>query len=129
MYLLENELKKLPGGDKILFDVSFAWGAKVAKECGGGGILSISSGMPPEKFVSEFMSAFGWGDITIFKKSEKYYVLANYFPWTSLADNISFAMFRGIMSGFLSGLLNKKIMFKKVKKDILSGYFTLNIYE
>jgi len=129
MYLLENELRKIPGGEKILFDVSFAWGAKVAKECGGGGILSISSGMPPEKFVSEFMSALGWGDITIFKKSEKYYVLSNYFPWTSLSDNISFAMFRGIMSGFLSGLLNKKIMFKKVKKDILSGYFTLNIYE
>lgn len=129
MYLLEIELKKISGGDKILFDVSFAWGVKLAKECGGEGIMSISSGTPPEKFVSEFMSALGWGDISIFRKFEKYTVLANHFPWTSLSSNISFAMFRGIVSGFLSGLLNKKIMFKKVKKDILSGYFTINLSE
>ncbi len=129
MYLLEIELKKIPCGDKILFDISFEWGINVAKECGGDGIMAISSSMPPEKFVSEFMSALGWGDISIFRKSEKYSVLANHFPWTALADNVSFVMFRGIMSGFLSGLLNKKIVLKNVKKDILSGYFTLNIFE
>ena len=113
MYILEKELKKLKNGGKILFDVSFEWGKNLMKK----------EKQYPCKFIMDFISALGWGDILILTKKNKYNIIVNYFPWTKWVNEIDFIMFRGILSGMLS--TDRKVILKKIKKDISKGYFSI----
>lgn len=115
MYILESELKKLKGGDNILFNAAFEYGKKLSQQ------ENI------EKFVTDFMSALGWGDILVLKEGEKYKIVVNYFPWTGLAEKIGFALFRGMISGMLS--VERKVILRKIKKDTSQGYFSLWLSE
>ncbi|MEM5872255.1 MAG: hypothetical protein QXD55_00105 [Candidatus Aenigmatarchaeota archaeon] len=117
MYILERELKKLNNANKILFDVSFNWGKELIKK----------EKQDPCKFIMDFMPALGWGDIVVLKKENKYSVVISYFPWTKWADEINFTMIRGMLSGILSA--NRKVLLKKIKKDISKGYLSLWLSE
>ena len=129
MYILEKELKKLKGAGKILFDVSFDYGKSLAEkrkqETNNTDYFSGTA----EGFITNYMSALGWGDVLVMKKSGKYTVISNYFPWTKWAKNIKFIMFRGIISGLLSGFLNKKITLKKFQTDFSEGFLTVTADE
>jgi predicted hydrocarbon binding protein len=116
MYILEKELKKLKSGLKILWEVSFDFGERLAK---------ISGKQDPSKFISDFFPALGFGDILVTKKEGKYKIYVNYFPWTKWVDEIDFVMFRGLLSGVVSGFIGKKVELKKCKKDISAGYLSL----
>ena len=67
------------------------------------------------------MSVLGWGDVSE-TGTESLSVGANLFPWTELADKIDFSIFRGLVSGILSGCLNKEIKFVKIKKDLRNSF-------
>ncbi len=125
MYILEKELKKLKGGGKVLFDVSFDYGKSLAEKSKQEINNPSSSSGSAESFITNYMSALGWGDILVMKKSGKYTVVSNYFPWTKWAKNIKFIMFRGIISGLLSGFLNEKITLKKFQTDFSGGFLTV----
>ncbi len=125
MYILEKELKKLKGGGKVLFDVSFDYGKNLAEESKQELNNASSSSGSAESFITNYMSALGWGDILVMKKSGKYTVVSNYFPWTKWAKNIKFIMFRGMISGMLSGFLDKKITLKKLQTDFSGGFLTV----
>jgi len=129
MYFLEKRIKKIKGADKALFDISFDWGEHIAKaETNDNGAVP-SLNMRPEQFISELMSALGWGDVSVIVKSGKYSVISNYFPWTPFADDIKYTMFKGILSGMLSGFLKRKIVLSKIRTDVLQGYFNILISE
>jgi len=129
MYILENELKKLKGAEKILFEVSFNYGKNLIKRGQEETKECVMSPRITENFVTDYMSALGWGDILVLKKSGKYSVVSNYFPWTKWAKDIKFIMFRGIISGLLSEISNKKIILKKFQTDFSKGYISLFVSE
>jgi hypothetical protein len=112
MYILENELKKLKGADKILFDISFKCGNDLFKK------ENITN---KEKFVTDFFGALGFGDVLVLRNNKKYSIIICYFPWTKWADKIDFTMIRGLISGILS--TDRKVILKKVEKDLSKGFF------
>jgi len=115
MYILEKELKKVKNGLKVLWDVSFDFGKRLAK---------LSGRQKPGKFIMDFFPALGFGDILVSGKD----VFVNYFPWTKWADDVDFTMFRGMLSGVMSGFTGKKVELKNIEKDISQGYLSLHIY-
>lgn len=120
MYLLERELKKLKGGLDVLWDVSVDFGKKLAE---------ISGKDDPAAIIMDLFPALGFGDIYVEtgKGKSGYRIIVNYFPWTRWADEVDFTMFRGMLSGVISGSLGKKIELKKVEKDLSNGYLSLLI--
>lgn len=119
MYLLERELKKLKGGLDVLWDVSVDFGKKLAE---------ISGKDDPAAIIMDLFPALGFGDIYVEKLGpSKYRIIVNYFPWTKWADEVDFTMFRGMLSGVISGSLGKKVELKKVEKDLSMGYLSLVI--
>jgi len=118
MYILEKELKKVNQGLGILWDVSFGFGKKLAK---------IAGKQDPCKFISDFLPALGFGDILAVSKEGKYEVSVNYFPWLKWHDDIDFTMFRGLLSGIISGMEKKEIELKNIEKDLSAGYLSFTI--
>ncbi len=120
MYILEKELKKIKNGLKILWDCSFEFGKNLAK---------ISGKQDPCKFITDFFSALGFGDILVLKKKGKYEITVKYFPWFNYEKEIDFTMFRGMLSGVISGFTGKEIVLKKIEKDTREGNLSLYITE
>ena len=118
MYIVEKELKKTKNGLDILWSCSFDFGKRLAE---------IAGGQDPAKFIMDFFPALGFGDILV--KRAPWKVLVNFFPWTKWADDVDFVMFRGILSGFISGLTSKNIELKKIKKYVSENGFSLMIEE
>jgi hypothetical protein len=118
MYFLEKELKNIDGGLELLWNISFNFGKILAEKSGK---------QDPCKFITDFFPALGFGDVLAVVNDGKYNLSVNYFPWTKLADNTDFVMFRGMLSGVISGFTNKKIEFKTVNKNVSAGYLTLGI--
>jgi hypothetical protein len=114
MYILENELKKLKGANKILFDIAFEYGKEFMKK---------ETAKNKERFITDFFGALGFGDVIALKKDNKYSIVINYFPWTKWADKIDYVMLRGMISGILS--TDRKVILTKIKKDISKGYFSI----
>jgi len=120
IYILENELKKLKGADKVLFDISFEYGKNFVKKEDKGNF---------EQFIMDFLGASGFGDLMILKEKGKYKIIIRYFPWTKWAEKIDFTMIRGMISGMISGFTSKNIILKKVEKDLSEGYFSVILTE
>lgn len=120
IYILEKELQKVKNGLKILWNVSFDFGKRLS---------NISGKQDPCKFIMDFFPALGFGDILVLEKKGKYEVYVNYFPWLEWWKEIDFTMFRGMLSGVISGFTGKKIMLKEIEKDTSAGYLSLVISE
>jgi predicted hydrocarbon binding protein len=120
IYMLEEELKKINGAEKVIFDTAFDFGKNVAEK---------DKTDNAKKFVADFMSALGWGDTMITKKHGKYIIISNYYPWTMFSKDSNFIVYSGIISGLFSGFLDKKIVFKPASKDLTSGYFSLTMIQ
>ena len=114
MYVLEKELAKLSGGLKTLFDVSFGFGREIAR---------LSGSKDPARFIGDLFPALGFGDILVEKRPWK--VMVNCFPWTKWADDISFAMFRGMLSGVITEMAGEKVILKKTRKYRSGDGFSL----
>ncbi|MBN1280858.1 MAG: hypothetical protein JXA00_04335 [Candidatus Thermoplasmatota archaeon] len=108
LYLLENEIIKLPDGENILFRACFEYGNILAKDSNDKEFI---------KFIPDFFSALGFGDILV-AESGKISIHFRYFPWTIYSKECKFIILRGIMSGFISGVLGRNIVFNKVNVDI-----------
>jgi len=119
-YLIENEISKLPGGSDILFDTAFEFGKRLVKK-----------GSTPNgpNFITDYMSAMGWGDVFVTKKQGKYTITSRFVPWLKLADEIEFATYRGILSGMLSEFSGTKIKLKNLEHNLAQGFFTVIVSE
>ncbi len=116
LYLLEQEISKLPDGEKTLFDACFNYG-KFLQE--------IYGGKNYKKFIIDYYPALGFGDISI-RDSKEFNITSIYYPWTIYSKNSKFIIFRGIMSGIISNSLDKSIEFNNYKKHV-RDYLTLTI--
>lgn len=118
LYYLEKELSKLPGGEKILFDACFEFGGFLQKQ---------SKEKSYKKFITDYFSALGWGDVVVIEK-EKLTIASVYYPWSIYSKDSNYTIFRGVISGFISACLKKKVKFSKVRKTI-RDYLTVEIHE
>jgi len=119
-YLIENELKKLKGGKDDLFRLSSDYGRTLTEK------QKIHD---PCRFITEFMSALGWGDVMTRRKAERFSIRVTYFPWTKWSDDSEFIIFRGIVSGMISGIITKKVVLNNLKKKISAGNFIVECSE
>ena len=120
MYILEKELKKVRNGLKILWDCSFDFGKRLAQ---------LTGKQDHCKFVMDFFPALGFGDILAIEKGGRYEIIVRCFPWHQWAKEIDFTMFRGMLSGVISGFSDRKVELKKIKKDTREGNLSLYITE
>ncbi|MEM5812827.1 MAG: hypothetical protein QXU71_00490 [Candidatus Aenigmatarchaeota archaeon] len=120
IYILEKELKKIKNGLKILWDCSFDFGKRLAE---------ISGKQEPCKFIMDFFPALGFGDILASRKEGRYEIFVKYFPWLEWYKDIDFTMFRGMLSGVISGFTEKNVKLKKIVKDIRGRDFILYLTE
>ena len=118
MYILEKELKKVENGLEILWQVSFDFGKRLAE---------LAGKQDPCKFIMDFFPALGFGDILVVEKKSKYEVFVNYFPWLEWYDEVDFTMFRGMLSGVISGFIGKNVELKELDIDLSKGYLSLYI--
>ncbi len=116
LYLIEQELSKLPNGEKTLFDICFEYGKYVRKTYGE---------TDYEQFISDYYPALGFGDITVLDKSVPT-IASIYYPWTVFSEESKYTIFRGIMSGIASDSKGEKIEFNNYDVDI-GEYLTLTI--
>ena len=118
MYFLENELKNVSDGLELLWDISFDFGKALAKKAGR---------QEPCKFIMDVFPALGFGDILAVANDAGYELSVANFPWTELADSTDFVMFRGMLSGVISGLTNERIELRTINKAVSAGYLALHI--
>lgn len=112
MYLIEMELQKI-GAKSVMFDVAFETGKAIGAEHRDYGVTG---------FLTDFLSSLGYGDV--YQSGERE-VLVNYFPWTHNVHNIKFTLFRGLVSGLLSGLSGEDMKLKKVEYNENEGFLSL----
>jgi len=120
LYLLEMEIGRLKSGDALLFDIAFDFGKEIAKKEGETGF---------GRFITDFFSSLGWGDMIVTKKSGQYNVISHYFPWTKFSDQINFSIYRGILSGIIAESTGKRIVLNKSEKVLTKDGFSLLISE
>ncbi len=116
LYFLEEQISKLKDGEEILFNTCFEYGKKLRE---------IYGGKEYKKFIPDFFSALGFGDILVID-SDGYKIGAIYFPWTYLSEKSKYIIFRGLMSGIISSAIDKKVEFKNFDISI-RNYLTLTI--
>jgi len=114
LYILEEELSKLENGEQTLFNICFDFGRYLRKKYGYEDY---------KKFIPDFFPALGFGDIT-FLDAEN--IAAIYYPWTFFSKKSKYIIFRGMISGFVSDSIKKKIEFKNYDIDI-KDFLTLTI--
>ncbi|MEM5829028.1 MAG: hypothetical protein QW480_02180, partial [Candidatus Aenigmatarchaeota archaeon] len=83
----------------------------------------------PCKFIMDFFPALGFGDILASRKEGRYEIFVKYFPWLEWYKDIDFTMFRGMLSGVISGFTEKNVKLKKIVKDIRGRDFILYLTE
>jgi hypothetical protein len=118
-YTLEEEFKKIKGGENALFESAFRYGKEIGKKEGG---------QKWQETFTNYLSAIGWGDGTVIKKDKKYEVFVNYFPWTMYTEKSNLTVFRGLCSGYISGFLSKDIKLKNVRKDLTKGFLRVELF-
>jgi len=116
LYTIENEISKLVDGERILFDISFEYGTLLRELYGGKDF---------KKFIPDFFSALGFGDIFV-SDSDLIKIISIYYPWTIFSEKSKFIIFRGIMSGILSSSIDKKVEFNNINLNS-KNYLTLTI--
>jgi hypothetical protein len=115
-YIIEMEIAKLKNGEKMLFDMSFEYGKKLAKK---------EVKQDPCKFITDFMTALGWGDILVTHTNAKYVVYMKYFPWTRWFKKTKFVLLRGMLSGMITGFIGRKYILKDFEIKINNDSFNL----
>jgi len=116
LYILEKELKKLNGANKILFNLSFEAGKKLAED-----------EKDPQGLITDIISSFGFGDVLMLK-SKKYSVTSRFYPWSHLSSSSPYSFYSGFLSGILSQSTGKKVILKRANKSITDS-MTLTVSE
>lgn len=118
LYLLEQEIVKLENGEQILFDACIEYGKFIAESYGK---------KDYQKFIPDFFSALGFGDILVIN-SDKLSIAFIYYPWTIYSQQSKYIILRGIMSGIVSSLSSREIRFTNAKVNV-ETFLTVTISE
>jgi len=117
VYLLGKELIKLPEGERMLFDAASRYGEELGR--------NEKKNKTMNKFIREYLSACGWGDTLIKEKKNNFTIITRLFPWTKFWKDTSFPIYRGMLSGLLSGFKGEKIKLNRIEKDTKVSGFTV----
>jgi len=109
IYILEEEIGKLRGGRKTLFDACFEWGKEFA---------TTNAERLSSNFVSDIFSSLGFGDISVKEKDEGIEVTSFHYPWTVFSEKAGYDIFRGILSGVLSHITDKYMELRLVDVEM-----------
>jgi hypothetical protein len=105
-YLIEQKAKQLGISDN-LFEVSKNFYKS---------LMDSEKIEKPLQFISSFLKATGWGNVILITK-KKLSIECTNFPWTSLyGTEDDFPIFRGAISGLISGFRKKDVVFEITKK-------------
>jgi len=115
LYILEQEISSMPGGEKILFEVAYETGKNV--------LNSLSN--PSIQLIMDFMGVLGWGETIILENGDNYNINIRYFPWTPYSVNSRYIIFRGWLSGMLSQLTGKDIRLNNFESSYIENYLSI----
>ncbi|MBT4870016.1 MAG: hypothetical protein HON47_00380 [Candidatus Diapherotrites archaeon] len=116
-YLIEYELLKSKKKKylDILFGAAFDTGYETMSQFGS----NLNE-------VFEVLSALGWGEVLQFSSAgNQIKISINHFPWSKWYDDIDFLMVRGFLSGIVSKINKKKMLFEKPVIDLSKGSLSL----
>jgi predicted hydrocarbon binding protein len=115
-YLLEKELVKSKELEKELFDACARAGRKIGQASGESDF---------RVFVTDYFSATGWGDVQSLKTEKTISVNVRYFPWHDYKTE--FLVFRGLVSGVISGIIKKDIYLNLKGRSENDGNLSINL--
>jgi len=114
IFVLEEELKKLDGGGEALFKAAFDLGIQISKD----------KPSNYSTFITDLFPAFGWGGVSMSEDDTNIKIFIECYPWIGGYEKHDFIIFRGMLSGILSGFLKRKIILgkynSKIQKDCLN---------
>ena len=116
LYILEREIAKLDGGEEVLFEACFSFGKFLCE---------IYDGNDYNKFIPDFFSALGFGDIFV-NNINGIQINFSFYPWTTFSDDSTYVILRGVLSGFISNAIGENIYFSKSSIDV-GSYLTLTV--
>lgn len=114
-YLLEQQLSKTTKED-TLFDAAFRYGTELAHR---------EQDREMTQFITAYLSACGWGDVFIKEHDDRFEVQTHLFPWTKFHEDATFPLYRGLVSGLLSGFSDRTVELTDVEKDLKGEGFTV----
>jgi predicted hydrocarbon binding protein len=112
VYMLEDRID-----DEVMFEKAFDSGARLAE---GETERELAS------FLSSYLAGTGWGDTRI-KSRDPWKVESNLFPWTSEVTETSLPVFRGLVSGLISGFCDQRVELALEEKDERTEGFTVKL--
>jgi hypothetical protein len=119
IYYLDVELSKLPKGREIMFRVAFDYAKKLVE------YLKSTSGAG-QQFITDYLAALGWGDVLVKKTGDQHKIIISFFPWTDLyKTGQDFHLFRGLLSGLISGNEGRDIKLKLVDSRLIGDNLCL----
>ncbi len=116
-YILELELKNSDNKEYVdlLFECAFDTGKSILSKFGKN-----------QKDIFDVLSALGWGEVLPFSaSSNEVKVLVNHFPWSKWYKEVDYIIMRGFLSGIVTEITGKKIVFGKPIVDLSKGHLSL----
>ena len=112
LFILEDEVCRLEGGSDVLFECAYDEGKEIAE-------AYKSSNW--QDFITDYLSALGFGDIAVLDHTNPRVALINY-PWTKLAKDSKYTIMAGLLSGIIS-----KCTGKETKLGLLSTHLNSHL--
>ncbi len=112
LYLIEKDLKDY---SEDIYNAAFTSGIRI--------LNAVKA--PSLKTITDYLSAFGWGDILITAQGNGYRAGVSYFPYNGLYKEASFLIFSGFLAGMLTTVFGKTIRFSKIESNVMRGYLEL----
>ncbi len=115
IYILEKDLSAY--ADQ-LYAAAFKAGNSILKNAKNASI----------KTVTDYLTAFGWGDVIVLNDKNKYTVNVSHFPYTQFYKEVNYVIFSGIISGMISTITNEDVRFTKIQKTLSDGSFSISLF-
>lgn len=76
-------------------------------------------------FIQDTLSSLGWGDLAVLDSGRK--IVVQFYPWHPLFPKANKEVFLGHVSGIVSEVMGKKIIYHIKSEDFKMGYVTFEI--
>jgi len=114
IYYLEKEINKLPDGKNILFQSAYDHMKELSKD------------EKDNSFLEDFLTALGYGIVYVNEEKDLKIISKN-FLW--MDKNNESEIFKGMVSGLISGIKKKDKLLKRMQLDIYEGTYEASVRE
>jgi hypothetical protein len=116
IYLMEEETSVLESGRELLFQAAFNTGKSIIKTANDYSL----------KFITDYLSALGWGDVLVEESRGVFTFSSTYYPWTRYSKKSEYTIIRGLVSGMLSEQRQKEIRLAPTKINLEQGWLQIS---